>query len=284
MRIGSFLERRLARQWIAGPDIAEAIERAKLFNTHKITAMINYLGEDYTGRRKIDDSVATYIALIKEIKRSRAKADISVKPTQLGLMIRPGLFEANYLAIAKYAKRNKIFVWLDMEAPWTIQDTIEVYLRHAPLGNTGICLQSNLVRSMRDAKSLARHKAKIRLVKGAYTPDPSEGYHTRDAVTENYIRIMRYLISRTACQVMVATHDPEIIAVASRLSERRKGITYAMLNGINNTYALHLSQSHMKVYMYIPFGQEWVGYSYRRLKEVGHVSLVMKSLIQNQTI
>ncbi|MDE1868626.1 MAG: proline dehydrogenase family protein [Candidatus Micrarchaeota archaeon] len=280
----SYLERHLAKQWIAGPDIHDAIERARAFNRHDITAMINYLGEEHTGRRKIDEATEKYLALIKEIRKSRVKAVISMKPTQLGLRIRPELFEANYLKIIRYAKRNSVFVWLDMEEPDTVQDTINVYLKHVKTGNTGICIQSNLKRSAKDLHLLVRHRAKIRLVKGAYTPSQSEGYHTQASVTSNYLKLLKYLIRNDHNVLIAATHDTTMIEAAAKLAGNRKNITYAVLNGIKNIYAIELARSGKTVYAYIPFGEEWIAYSYRRIKEVGHLSLIMKSLFEKQPI
>ncbi|MGI0134673.1 MAG: proline dehydrogenase family protein, partial [Candidatus Micrarchaeaceae archaeon] len=220
----------MARQWIAGPDIRDAIERARAFNRHNIIGMINYLGEEHTGRRKIDEAVNTYLALISEIRRSKVRAVISVKPTQLGLRIRPDLFDANYLKIIRHAKRNKVFVWLDMEESDTVQDTINVYIKHMKAGNTGICIQANLKRSMADAHLLAKHDAEIRLVKGAYTPGQNDGYHTREAVTRNYLKILKYLIRNDRDVIIAATHDTGMIMAAEKLVGNRKNVSYAVLN------------------------------------------------------
>ena len=55
-----------------------------------------------------------------------------------------------------------------------------------------------------------------------------------------------------------------------------------MLNGIRNKYALHLSRSGQKVAAYVPFGGGWFSYSLRRLTEQGHLSLIIRSLLEKR--
>jgi len=68
-----------------------------------------------------------------------------------------------------------------------------------------------------------------------------------------------------------------------RLNKKyKKEVTYAMLNGIRNEYAKSLAEQGERVAIYIPFGPKWIDYAYRRMRERGHVSLIMRSLISNK--
>ncbi|MCL4373560.1 MAG: proline dehydrogenase family protein [Candidatus Marsarchaeota archaeon] len=279
-----FAERLFAGRWIAGPDIGDAIERAKRFNIRNISAILNYLGEEYTNEKDVKNAVSTYTRLIKAIKESGVKASISVKPTELGLSISYNMFEHNYRLIVESAESSGIFVWMDMEEPEHIESAIKAYLKN--LGarrRTGICLQANMKRSFSDMKAILRQGGTIRLVKGAYSSDESLSYKHKEQIDNNFIKLMRYMFLHARI-FTIATHDTGLIELARRLNAKHeRHVTYAMLNGIRNNLAIRLAQTE-RVSMYVPFGTEWVPYSYRRLKESGHAKIIFRSLFEKQGI
>ncbi|MGC8647463.1 MAG: proline dehydrogenase family protein [Candidatus Micrarchaeia archaeon] len=275
-------EKLIARRWIAGPSISDAIGRSKIFNMRNIATILNYLGESYTERQKVSNAVAVYLKLIDAIKLGKVNASISLKPTQLGLSISYGLFESNYARILSKAASSGIFTWLDMEEHVYIDDTIKAYMRHIS-PSSGICIQANMKRSAEDVRNILERKGIIRLVKGAYTGSEKIQYQSKSEVDNNFIKLMKYIFlnSRT---FMVATHDTRMIELGIKLNKRyRRNVTFAMLNGIRNRLALELAQKE-SVAMYVPFGKEWVAYSYRRLREAGHVKIILRSLLEKQGI
>jgi proline dehydrogenase len=278
------LEKWLAGRWIAGPGMDDAVMLAKRMNRHHISAMINYLGEDFTRKADVQDAVDTYLSLIKRMAEQRVHGDISIKPTQIGLGISYSLMRENYIRIVERAKACGIFVWLDMEGPRQVTETIKVYLdvgRHSG----GICIQSYLERSLDDVKSITRNKGTVRLVKGAYGYEEGVGMiRSRALIDANYLEIMGYLFESSP-RFMIATHDGRIIARARALNrEHRRNVSYSMLNGINNQVAKRLAAERENVALYVPFGNRWVGYSYRRLREMGHVRLILGSLFRSQQL
>jgi proline dehydrogenase len=42
-----------------------------------------------------------------------------------------------------------------------------------------------------------------------------------------------------------------------------------------------LARKGEKVSIYVPFGERWISYSYRRLKELSNLKLVIRSLFGN---
>ena len=63
----------------------------------------------------------------------------------------------------------------------------------------------------------------------------------RSAVDGNYRKIMEYLFDYSP-QFMIATHDMELVKDAIALNNRyKKNVSYAMLNGINNSAAKELA-------------------------------------------
>ena len=276
-----FIEREMAGRWIAGPSLKDAIERARQIESKRMEPMINYLGEAFgsSDRKKVGEAVRTYKELISLMAKNRIKGSIAVKPTQLGLLISYGLLERNYSEIVKEAEKRGIFVWLDMEESKYVDDTIKLYKTHVKSRTTGICIQSYLKRSENDIKALSGYNAVVRLVKGAYKPEPETGFTSRAEVTENYARLMRMLFE-TYKKFTIATHDTGMITEAMKLEKRyKKDVSFAMLNGIRNGYAESLASKGYNIFIYLPFGREWVSYAYRRLREASNFLLLVRSIL-----
>jgi len=272
-----FIEKRFAGKWIAGATIEDAVFAARYFNNRDISAIINYLGEEISEKDKVEKTKEVYKNLIDRINTENLNAAISLKPTQLGSLISKEYLNENYLQIVNYASKKNIFVWLDMEAPDNVDLTIDLYKSGIKFSNTGICIQSNLKRSFNDIKKLPKN-AVIRLVKGAYSVDNKIGYTNKEEVNKNFRFLMNYLFENKN-KFMIATHDIRMIEHARALNKKyKRDVTYAFLRGIMNSYAESLAKTE-KVAVYIPFGEDWIAYSYRRMRESGHVSLIFRSLI-----
>ncbi len=279
------LERIFASRWIAGPYIDDAISDIKKFNKLKITPMMNYLGEDFNNLKNVEASVNIYIRLINAIKKNKLNADISLKPTQLGLLINNKILTANYLKLVSIAQKSNIFIWLDMENSQYVDDTIKLYYKslNNKYKNTGICIQSYLKRSEKDIKQICSKQGIIRLVKGAYREPSNIAYTSWIEITQNYIKLMKYLFMHSN-NFLLATHDLNIIHNALKLNKQyKKTINFAMLKGIKNRYLAELAKTQA-TFIYIPFGTEWFSYSFRRLREAGHLRLLIKSLFENQNV
>ena len=274
----------LAGRWIAGIHANDAIEEAVAFNGKGIKVLLNNLGEGYRAKGRIEATVSEYIYLIDKIAKMKLEVSLSVKPSQLGLLVGEEALRRNYLNIVKHAKEKKIFVWLDMEEHDTVDSTIELYEHSLKYGNTGICIQSYLKRSMDDEKRLVNENGIIRLVKGAYTEPKGIALQSRAGVTTHFGSMMNYLFEN-ANEFMIATHDMGMIDRAMRLERtHKKRAMFGMLKGIMNREAARLADQGEDMGIYIPFGPEWVAYSYRRLTEAGHTSLILKSLVRRQSI
>ncbi len=277
MLLGDVLQRIIARRWIAGPDISDAMIRARALNGKGIIAIINYLGEELDNIRDVDYTVKVYKQLIRAVKSEHVKADITVKASQLGLRINNRVARRHYGELAKLCKKNRLFLWLDMEEYELVSRTIDLYLSAGRTSGRGICIQSYLRRSRNDLIKLAKCKAVIRLVKGAHAAANNPVYESRDAATENYYALMEYLF-KNCNSFTIGTHDSEIINNAFKLNRKyKRDVTYAMLNGIRDQYAAGLAK-HNKVAVYVPFGRRWFGYSYRRIKELNNMKLILTSI------
>ncbi len=277
MSVNRFFEREVAGRWLAGPEISDAVRSAAKLNRQGIRAIINYLGEEIKEEADVEAAVSKYVKLIKEIKERKLKADITMKPTQIGLALSKALFKKNYLEIVNLALKSKVFVWLDMEGPQFVEDTIDVYVDGVDKGNTGICIQAYLKRSHGDLERLARHNSVVRLVRGAHR-SKEELFYSPEETTHNYYRLMDYLFAHFK-SFTIGTHDSDIIERAAALNMKyERDLTIAMLTGIRSVYAAKLASDGYNVSVYVTFGEKWVGYSYRRIKELSTLKIIIRSL------
>src|SRR3990172_3928299 len=116
---------RFARQWIAGENLDEAMKRVKKENRTGIGGIINFLGEHVRDLEEAEKNVQENLRILSAIENEKINATLSIKLTQLGLMIDKGICMSNVEKIIKDADSRNIFVWIDMEnSPYT-EDTIE---------------------------------------------------------------------------------------------------------------------------------------------------------------
>jgi proline dehydrogenase len=279
MRLEDALEKVVAGRWIAGAQIRDAIARAEELNSRRESAAINYLGEGFTEKGDVAETVARYQRLIREIAHSGVDASISLKMTQLGLGIGRGLARRNYESLANLARRHGIFTWLDMEAYGTVDAALSVYERQLrKRGAVGICLQANLRRTEQDIRRLVEKGAVIRLVRGGYKENARVAFVKRKEVTDNYVGLMNYLF-RNCGEFTIATHDRGIIGEAMNLNRSyRRKVTYGMSNGVGGRYAGELAGLGNRVSVYVPFGRRWKGYAYMKFSERGPLAMVLRPL------
>ncbi|MBU3967307.1 MAG: proline dehydrogenase family protein [Euryarchaeota archaeon] len=271
---------RLARQWIAGETSGEAIASAKKKNSAGFGAIINYLGEHVMDKTEAQENVEENIRLLTALEKEKVNASISIKLTQLGLLIDKRLCLSNVEKIAGFASSKNIFLWIDMEnSPYT-EDTIDIYLDvFNKFGNSGIAIQANLKRSENDVKKIAAEGGIIRLVKGAYSEKKHIAFLRRSEVTKNFSKLMGYLFYKSAF-FAVATHDEQLINEAIEVNKvHKKRLEFQMLMGVREELKRQLVSKGFNVVDYIPYGKSWLPYTTRRLSErKRNILLIMRSI------
>ncbi|SRR5579885_581124 len=259
---------RIAKQWIAGNTMEDALQYAQDANKKGMDAIINKLGERMTSKDQIEDTVSEYLKLVSSLRKFRISGGISVKPTQVGLGKSVKDCIENLEKIIEKAMVSQSFVWIDMESSEYTDDTIKVYLGlFEKYERLGIALQANLKRTERDLKALLEHGAKIRLVKGAYRESKNNAYKTRHEVDENYKKLTKILFL-DGNEFAIATHDSAMIDFATSLAKRyQRKFEFQMLKGIRDELKPLLIKDGFTISEYIPYGTNWLPYSIRRLKE-----------------
>jgi len=267
-RITERLFYRIAKRWIAGYTLQDAIRAARDANERKMQALLNRLGEHTPDRNLISQYVEEYLRLLEAIQSEKLQATISIKPSQLGLTADATLYRDNLLKILAKAEEEGRFVWIDMEnSPYT-ESTVDIYRELLGIHkDLGLCLQANMKRSENDLSDLLPRGGKIRLVKGAYPENGDVAFKRRSELNANYLRLMRILFEQSKF-FAIGTHDEKMISEAERLSRDYNGyFEFQLLKGIRDDLKSRLLTDGFKVSEYIPYGPEWYNYSKRRMRE-----------------
>jgi proline dehydrogenase len=265
--------RRAVRRFMPGEDFDSALRAAIEFKAMGVGAVFTLLGENVTDLDQANVEVELYEHVLAE--GAGVQAEISVKPTHLGLDVDPDAAYANLLRLARAAAKAKSFLWVDMEGSAYTESTIDLYNRvraHHP--HTGICLQAYLHRTAADVASLLPHKPAIRLVKGAYSEPPEIAYQAKRDVDANYLAICAFAlhaVKRQELRLVLGTHDVDLIdrvwRFGAALDMDRSEIEVNMLYGIRTAEQLRLKRDGYAVKTLIAFGDAWYAWYLRRLAE-----------------
>lgn len=270
-----FLARRVAKRFIAGESIADALAAARAINHQGMLVSLDYLGESVESAADTEQVVKTYREMIAQIGANGLRAGVSLKLTHLGLDIGEDLCVANLRHILTDAKAHGIPVTIDMESSAYTDTTLRIYrtLRDDyEFSNLGTVIQAYLYRSRDDMHALAAEGATIRLCKGAYLEAPEIAFPEKADVDRQFIDIMRdFLAAPGPSCLQIATHDERIIQDAEA-QIKAHGLSadryeFQMLYGIRSARQAELAAAGYPVRVYLPFGEAWYPYFMRRLAE-----------------
>jgi proline dehydrogenase len=280
---------KISKRWIAGYSNTDAIAEARKSNQNGMSAIINYLGEANTERSQIDNSVSEYFTLLDLLKAKNVSGSISVKPTQIGLSVGYDICLENFTKISEKAKQSGHFMWIDIESSKFVEDTLSIYLEILRKNrDTGVAIQSYLRRSHSDLLHLMENSANLRIVKGAYSEEKNEAYQSNNEITQNFSALMKLVLKESSYKgiVAIATHDSKLVdealALSTKGSERMKNLQFQLLKGIRDELKQQLVKKGYEVLEYMPYGEKWLQYSLRRIRErKRNIFLLARSLIQS---
>ncbi len=260
----------IANRFVAGESIDSALDHATGTNDDGVRVILNLLGEHYDDPAPAKADAEAYIELLDAIGRRDLDACISVKPSQIGIDISADLFADNLERIVEHAHTNDVFAWCDMEDADTTDDTLDAFRECAEQypWSVGQCVQSNLKRTSDDLAELVDVPGKIRLVKGAYDERGAIAYKDKARVDEAYRAGLEFLFAERDRGVAVGSHDPEMISLARELSrDHSTDYEVQMLMGVREDAQRGLATEGVDVWQYAPYGDKWLSYFYRRLRE-----------------
>jgi proline dehydrogenase len=272
------------RRFMPGETTDEAITAARRLGQQGLPTMFTLLGENVTNldaaRRVVDDYRATYDRIVAE----SLDAEISVKPSHLGVDLEPNAAMANLEELATTATELGNWLWLDMEGAPYVDPTLDLYRKlRARHPNVGIALQAYLKRTADDIDSLMPLDPTIRLVKGAYREPREIVFGSREVIDEAYRRLALLILARKGPvgRLALGTHDLELVRQIRSDAHGREGFEVHMLYGIRSADQIRMAADGYRVRTLISYGSHWYPWYMRRIAEkpVENSLLALRNLV-----
>ncbi len=279
---------RAASRFVAGERQEDAIQVIRKLNSKGIKATLDHLGEHITNPEDARAATQEIIAMLERIYSTKVIAGVSLKLSQIGILLNEALCEENLRKILEKAREYGNFVRIDMEDTPFTDTTLSLFRRMRNDGfadTVGIVIQAYLYRSKQDIESLEKEGARVRLCKGAYKESAKVAFPKKAEVDENYDLLVKMMLDaakeRGAIEISpdgripplpaIATHDEKRIDFAKAYAEKiglpKKAMEFQMLYGIRRGLQETLAQEGYPVRVYVPYGTEWYPYFVRRLAE-----------------
>tara|TARA_Y100000590_G_scaffold301780_2_gene340202 strand:+ start:2383 stop:3243 length:861 start_codon:yes stop_codon:yes gene_type:complete len=269
----------LAKRFIAGYDFDSAKPKIKNLMDEGFDVSIDYLGELSSNVEDCNKATKQYLKIISFYWSK--KIDISIKPSQLGLLINPVICYENLDKIAKAAKRYGHTIRLDMEDSRVTELTRNQAMSlNYKYQNVGVAVQANLYRTEKDIRILINNGVSVRLVKGAYKESEEIAYQNSLDIGSCFFAHAAHLYSEKANKPAVATHDEELLEDIQELIPQPKYFDYEFLYGIRRDLQKDLLSKQYRVRIYVPFGEQWLPYTLRRLKEFKNLRFVTSNVLK----
>lgn len=272
----------LARRFVAGETLDEAIAAAHTVVNGGARVSLDYLGEAVATFAEAEHAADVYLATIARLGESGLQASLSLKPTQFGLKLDLVHCADLIERVVRAARAVPCGVRLDMEDSSCTTATLDLADRLAGRGApVGVVLQAELYRTPADLERVIASAGSVRLCKGAYAELPSIAYPDKRDVDAAYgdllERLLRYAASAPAPapgdlpRAAIATHDARLIRRAIRLIHEVElnahAYEFQLLYGVRRDLQEQLIAQGYPVRIYTPWGPTWYPYLARRLAE-----------------
>ncbi|MDE2803574.1 MAG: proline dehydrogenase family protein [Gemmatimonadota bacterium] len=282
--------RRAVRRFMPGETLGDALDAARaLERGRRIPALITFLGENVADRAEARAVADHYVQAATEVASRGLDAELSVKPTHLGLDLGIDVAEENLRLITRSAEAHGNWVWIDMEYSRYVDPTLELYRSiRADHARFGICLQSYLYRTPADLESLIPMGPAIRMVKGAYAEPAEIAFPEKRDVDQAFFDLTTRMLAPDALaagmRAGLATHDTSLIARIDEWAQSNgvapEAYEYQMLYGISQREQIRLARLGRGVRVLISYGEHWFPWYVRRLAErPANVAFVVRSML-----
>src|SRR4029078_2214755 len=208
--------RRSVSAFMPGEKIEDALAAAATLKPQKINTILTRLGEGVTRPEEALQVTEHFLDVLDKVKAAGLDAQISVKPTQLGLDLDAEQCQRNLDRICEKGETlGNVPVWIDMENSPYVDPTLKLFRKSKErYAGVGLAIQAYLYRTAKDIESLVPLGPAIRIVKGAYLEAPDVAYPKKADVDENFytlcVRLMQEDAQQSGTLLHIATHDPAL--------------------------------------------------------------------------
>jgi len=268
-----------AKRYIAGDDLESAQSTANKLTSNGFELSFNYVGEYCKTIEEARQAQNQYSEILNYYQNQTI--DISIKLSQFGLLLNPEVCEDLVLQIAEQAYNNGQTIRFDMEHSIITDRTLDLCLRmNKEFPETiGTALQARLFRTKDDMIELMKNNVSVRLVKGAYVEKQTIALKSYQDIQVNYLQLIKLLGNNTNRKCAVATHDETILDnILSRADADR--FDFEFIYGIRRDLQQKLKDQGQTVRIYLPYGENWLPYALRRLREWKNLVFILRSVIK----
>jgi proline dehydrogenase len=267
--------RRAVSRFMPGEELSDALAAARRLQQKNIGSIFTHLGENITDQAEARSVTEHYLEVLRSVREQQLDAEVSVKPTQLGLDLSPELCYGNLKTIIEQENPRRV-VWIDMEASNYVDATLQLYRRAlAEFPNVGVCLQAYLHRTRDDLASLLPLRPSIRLVKGAYSERPEFAFPKKSRVDENYFLLAKEMLLAKKAEPKIraafGTHDVVLLRRISDFAATnglpKTSVEAQMLYGIQSGEQDRLAREGYRSKVLVSYGIHWYTWFMRRLAE-----------------
>ncbi|NJD22499.1 MAG: hypothetical protein FIA82_07490 [Melioribacter sp.] len=252
----SYIKNIIAQRHIAGADLDKAEEICGWSSANGWATTISAWTLPGESKRSVAEK---YVEIIKTISRKGLDSYLSIKPSALEFDL--NLFEY----IVKEIPGESVRIHFDSLSPDLAEKSLQYFKQVKTIyDNVGYTIPARWLRSLSDAKEIARMNVPVRIVKGQWR-DPDELKFT---VEKNYLRIVSLLINSVPL-IAVATHDRHLAQKAIELLngtetafELEQFFSLPLIGeSIQSRFDIH----NFKIRLYVAYGKPYIPYN---LKDV----------------
>lgn len=272
-----------AKKYIAGEKLEDGVKVVRELNANGICATMDVLGESVTTKDEAINAKNDCLNVLDAIEENNLDSNLSIKPTQLGILIDKEFCFNLLCEILDRAKQYDNFVRIDMEDSSVTDAIFELYDKaknYYP--KVGIVVQSYLRRTLNDVEKYNQNGTNYRLCKGIYVEPEKIAFKDKEEVRQSYIKSLE-LMFKDGNYVGIATHDDPLVDAAYKMIDDmqipKDKYEFQMLYGVKENLRDRINTDNHKIRVYVPFGNHWYAYSVRRLQENPEVAwYITKSL------
>lgn len=255
---------KFASRYVAGTTKKEVLDVAANLNQSGYAATISLLGED-SPKEQADHDREEYANILTRIYERKLDCNISVKYTHLG--------EENIRRLAKLATDYRNSICLDMESYKDKALILGLYHSLNSTERVSTVLQSRVKDCFADIFSIDN----VRICKGIYKESKDISLIGPE-INNRFIHMVAHCFAKQK-YVSVATHDLKLIEQCREFLKDYDKCEFQFLYGVPmGDLPEQLKAEGFKVRFYLPYGENWYPYCFRRARENPNL---IKNVISN---
>ncbi|MCI4061882.1 proline dehydrogenase family protein [Micromonospora sp. R77] len=262
--------RRVARRYVAGDRVGDALLIVAQVNRRGDAATVDYMGESCRSADEAVREADVFLDLATRLAAAGARSSISLDLSHIGLVVDEELGYAQAVRIAEATAEHGQEMIISMEGTDRTDAILRLHRRLCRrFTHVGVTVQARLHRTRADLPRLLDLPGRIRLVKGAY-PAAEEIAHPRDSdgLREAYLTYARALLA-SGHPASIATHDRALLDEIERFAAASgsDGYEFETLYGIGGEHLERLRAARRPTREYVVFGDQWWLYTCNRIAE-----------------